>query len=82
MHIRILQPECRIILFSVSNVNDSEEARILRSGFEFLPGPFRQKELLRRLRGAKPGRVIPFRRKIDSPLQDPDSGNEEQQEKS
>jgi CheY-like chemotaxis protein len=82
MHIRILQPECRIILFCASHVNDTEEARILQSGFEFLPGPFRPKELVKRLGGAEPVGVIPFRRRIDSALQKLVLVNEEQQEKS
>jgi len=60
VHIRTLYPTCRIILFSASAINESEQAAIDECGFEFLHRPLHPKEVLNQLHGRARGRVLPF----------------------
>ena len=62
LRIRILHPNCRIILFSASHISDEDQARIDECEFEFLHRPLHPKDLLNHLRGTSWPKVIPFRR--------------------
>lgn len=61
LRIRILHPNCRVILFSASAISDEEQARIDDCGFEFLRRPLHPKDVLNHLRGKPAGNVPPFR---------------------
>lgn len=61
LRIRILHPNCRVILFSASAISDEEQARIDDCGFEFLRRPLHPKDVLNHLSGKPAGNVIPFR---------------------
>jgi DNA-binding NtrC family response regulator len=61
LRIRILHPNCRVILFSASAISDEEQARIDDCGFEFLGRPLHPKDVLHHLSGKPAGNVIPFR---------------------
>jgi DNA-binding NtrC family response regulator len=59
--IRLLHPGCRFILFSAFGMSEADQARIDKSGFEFLARPLHPKHLLEQLRSITSGRVIPIR---------------------
>ena len=61
LRIRILHPNCRVILFSASAISDEEQARIDDCGSEFLRRPLHPKDVLNHLAGKPAGNVIPFR---------------------
>lgn len=60
LRIRILHPNCRVILFSASAISDEEQARIDDCGFEFLRRPLHPQDILNHLSGKPAGNVIPF----------------------
>ena len=61
LRIRILHPNCRVILFSASAISDEEQARIDDCGFEFLMRPLHPKDVLNHLRAKPAGNVGPLR---------------------
>ena len=61
LRIRILHPNCRVILFSASAISDEEQARIDDCGLEFLGRPLHPKEVLNHLDGEPSGNLRPFR---------------------
>lgn len=61
LRIRILHPNCRVILFSASAISDEEQARIDDCGFEFLRRPLHPKDVLNLLCRKPAGNVVPFR---------------------
>ena len=60
VRIRNLYPNCRIILFSASAIDEREQAAIDEAGFEFLHRPLHPREVLNQLHGRVKGRVLPF----------------------
>ena len=54
VRIRILHPECRVILFSASPLSAANRRKIHRLGFEFLQRPLHPQDLLARLTGKPP----------------------------
>lgn len=57
LRIRILHPNCRVILFSATAISDEEQARIDDCGFEFLRRPLHPTNVLNHLRG-KPAQNV------------------------